>query len=299
MPELPEVETVRKGLRRYLVGHKILGVEVRDRRVFRGETKAIERAEIKDVRRFAKVLSIDLSNKNSIVIHIKLTGQLIYRGPNLKNPPPLSGKVLGLGGKHTHATFKLDKDGFLYYNDVRKFGWIKTMKTSEVEKSEFIGKLGPEPFKNLTPKKFKEIISKYKNPIKIVLMDQAKIGGIGNIYANDALWLAKIHPKKPANSLTDTDQKKLYEAILTVLKRGIESGGASELAFVTAEGRDGGYQKFFLAYGQQGKVCQHCKKTKIQKTFMGGRGTYLCPTCQKLKPKRAPFINMVSSLQSA
>lgn len=281
MPELPEVETVKNGLKKYLIGHKILNVDVRDQRVFKTNVEDIKGATVRDVRRFAKVLSIDLSNGNSIIIHIKLTGQLIYRGINLKNPPTLSKKVLGLGSNHTHVIFELDRNSKLYYNDIRKFGWIKTVKTRDVETSEFIGKLGPEPFKNLTLQKFKEIISKYKTAIKVILMDQAKIGGVGNIYANDALWLSKIHPQTPANKLNLKQQKELYEALLKVLKRGIESGGASELAFVTAEGRDGGYQKFFLTYGQQGKLCPRCKKSKLEKSFLGGRGTYICPNCQK------------------
>lgn len=289
MPELPEVETVKLGLRRYLIGHKILKLEVRDKKVFRADEKDIIGATVKNVRRFAKVLSIDLSNENSIVIHIKLTGQLIYRGPNLPHPPNLSKKVLGIGDKHTHVIFDLDRDGKLYYNDVRKFGWIRSMKTKDVENFEFIRKLGPEPLVDstsspqagLTFKKFQEILSKYKTYIKVVLMDQTKIGGIGNIYANDALWYSKIHPRRPANSLTQTEQRKLYDAIIMVLKRGIKYGGASELAFVTAEGNEGGYQKHFLAYGQQNKLCPRCKKSKIEKYFLGGRGTYTCPTCQK------------------
>lgn len=282
MPELPEVETIKLGLRRFLIGHKILAVEIKDKKVFQANAKDIIGAMIKNVRRFAKVLCIDMSNGNSLIIHIKLTGQLIYRGPNLKKPPPLSPKVnTSLPGKHTHVIFKLDNNGYLYYNDVRKFGWIRVVKTKDVEKSSFISKLGPEPFNGLTFERFKEIISKYKTAIKLVLMDQEKIGGVGNIYANDALWLSKIHPRRPANSLKPNEQIKLYDAVLQVLRNGIKYGGASELAFVTAEGREGGYQNHFLVYGQQGKLCQRCKKSKITKIFLGGRGTYTCPICQK------------------
>ena len=281
MPELPEVETLRRGLEKYLVGHKILNVEIRHPKIFTGNEKSVVDAKIIKVRRFAKVLSIDLSNSNSLLVHVKLTGQLIYRGPNLKKHLVLSKKVLGgVPGKFTHVVFKLDKNGFLYYNDIRRFGWIKLVPTDQVETSDFIGKLGPEPFAGLTLQIFKQIISKYKTPIKLVLMDQEKMGGIGNIYANDALWLAKIYPKRPANSLNKEEQEKLYNAIIEVLKNGIKYGGASELAFVTAEGADGNYQNHFRVYGQQGKSCQRCG-TKIEKVFLGGRGTYFCPTCQK------------------
>ena len=140
MPELPEVESIRLQLEKYLVGHKIKSVEIRNHKIFQGEPKDIAGVRVKSVRRFAKVLSIDLVNEFSIVIHIKLTGQLIYRGPNLPaNNQKLSSKVLGgIPGPHTHLIFKLDRNGFLYYNDVRKFGCIKILKTNEVEKTGLI-----------------------------------------------------------------------------------------------------------------------------------------------------------------
>lgn len=281
MPELPEVETLRLGLTRYLVGHKIVGVDVKARKIFQGDEKEIIGAKIKDVRRFAKVLVFDLSNGKSIIIHIKLTGQLIYRGPNLKENVVLSKKVNSLSGPHTHVIFKLNKGGFLYYNDLRQFGWIRIFATKDVETSDFVGKLGPEPFKNLDFAKFVDILSRSKTAIKMVLMDQAKIGGIGNIYANDSLWMSKINPKRPANSLTPTEQKELFSNVISVLKDGIKYGGASELQFVTAEGKDGGYQNHFRVYAQQNKLCSACKKEKISKYFLGGRGTYFCPNCQK------------------
>lgn len=281
MPELPEVETLRLGLKKYLTGHKIVGVEVKSRWIFQGDEKLVTGAAIKDVRRFAKVLALDLSNGKSLVIHIKLTGQLIYRGPNLKEKVELSKKVNALPGPHTHVIFKFNRSGFLYYNDMRQFGWMRIFDTKDVETSDFVGKLGPEPFKDLDFEKFQDILSRSKRPIKVVLMDQEKIGGIGNIYANDSLWMSKIDPKRPANSLDYKEQKELYDNIISVLKDGIKYGGASELQFVTAEGKDGGYQNHFRVYAQQNKLCQHCNKEKIQKYFLGGRGTYFCSNCQK------------------
>lgn len=289
MPELPEVETIKLGLQKYLVGHKIKDVEIKIPKIFTGSPKDVVGAKVKAIRRFAKVLSIDLSNGNSLVIHIKLTGQLIYRGPNLKKVPGLSKKVVGgIPGKHTHVTFKLDRRGFLYYNDVRRFGWIKIIKTSDVEKSGFIGKLGPEPFgsaqgkpSKLTLEIFKDILSKSSRPIKIILMDQEKIGGVGNIYANDALWLAKVNPKTPSKQLDNVAMKKLYDAIHKVLKDGIKYGGSSELAYVTPDGKEGEYQNHTIAYGHDGEPCNRCHKAKFQKYFLSGRGTYICPICQK------------------
>jgi formamidopyrimidine-DNA glycosylase len=292
MPELPEVETLRLGLSKYLIGHTILDVEIKSKRIFKDDGKQIIGTKIIGVRRFAKVLSIDLANGKSILIHVKLTGQPIYRGPNLKEKIEMSKKVSSIPGPHTRVIIRLDKGGVLYYNDLRQFGWIKIFETRDVETSDFVGSLGPEPpvvplrgvmegQARLTEEKFGKILSATKRPIKVVLMDQKRIGGIGNIYANDALWMSKINPKKQANSLSAAEIRELYKNVLAVLKEGIKYGGASELQFVTAEGKDGGYQNHFRVYAQKGKLCQRCKTEKIDKYFLGGRGTYFCPNCQK------------------
>ena len=289
MPELPEVETMRLQLKKYLTGHKILSVDVKNRKTFQGDERDILDTKILDTRRFGKVSVIDLSNGYSILTHVKLTGQYIYRGPNLKNPSKLSSKVTGgVPGPHTLVIFDLDRGGKLYYNDVRRFGWIRLEKTKDVENESFIKKLGPEPpvikdftGKFLTLDLFKQMLSKSRSPIKIVLMDQKKMGGVGNIYANDALWLAKISPKTPAKDLDQKSLKDLYEAVLFVLKEGIKYGGASELAFVTPDGAEGEYQNHTLAYGRGGEPCERCHKAIIKKFFLGGRGTYFCPFCQK------------------
>lgn len=302
MPELPEVETMRLQLKKYLVGHKIISVEVRNRKTFQGDEKKILDTKILDTRRFGKVSVIDLANGYSILTHVKLTGQYIYRGPNLsrragsgsaRQNPPLSPKVIGgLGGPHTLVIFNLDKGGILYYNDVRRFGWIRIVETTGVETEPFIKRLGPEPFvtksssgQALTLDLFKQILFKTSRPVKVVLMDQTKMGGVGNIYANDALWLAGVNPKTPAKELQSNKVAELYEAILTVLKAGIKYGGASELAFVTPDGTEGEYQKHTLAYGREGEPCERpaCRKrgAAIKKFFLSGRGTYFCPVCQK------------------
>ena len=281
MPELPEVETMRLQLKKYLAGHKIVSVEVRNRKTFQGDEKKITGAKIINTRRFGKVSVIDLTNGYSILTHVKLTGQYIYRGPNLKNPKKLSAKVIGgVPGPHTLVIFNLDRGGVLYYNDVRRFGWIRIEKTEDVEHEKFIVKLGPEPLKDLTLEIFKSILSKSGRPIKIVLMDQEKMGGVGNIYANDALWLAKINPKTPAKELQNDKITELYKAIISVLKAGLKYGGASELAFVTPDGAEGEYQNHTLVYGHEEEPCERCHKSLIKKFFLGGRGTYFCPVCQ-------------------
>lgn len=282
MPELPEVEAITLQLGRFLKGHYITSVEVNNRKTFQGDENLILNSKVVGTRRFGKVTVIDLDNGYSVLTHVKLTGQFIYRGPNLLNPKPLSKKVSGgVPGPHTLVTFCLDKDGKLYYNDVRRFGWVRIVKTSEVESEQFIKKLGPEPFKDLTLDIFKKILSKSGRPIKVVLMDQEKMGGIGNIYATDALWLSKINPKKKSNTLSDVDQELLFKSIISVLKEGIKWGGASELAFVTPDGTEGQYQGHTLAYGHTGEPCERCHKAVFEKYFLAGRGTYVCPYCQK------------------
>ena len=193
MPELPEVETMKLQLGKFLTGHKIVSVNVSNRKTFQGDEKKIIGGKIIGTRRFGKVSVIDLSNGYSILTHVKLTGQFIYRGPNLiANHYSLSPKVIGgVPGPHTLVVFNLDRDGKLYYNDVRRFGWIRIEKTEDVEKEKFVSKLGPEPLKDLSLDIFKTILGKTSRPIKIVLMDQKKMGGVGNIYATDALWLAR------------------------------------------------------------------------------------------------------------
>lgn len=282
MPELPEVEAIKLQLGKFLNGHKIVSVDVKSRKVFQGDEKKLIGGKVVGTRRFGKVSVIDLDNGYSILTHVKLTGQYIYRGPNLPKPVALSAKVSGgVPGPHTHVIFNLDRDGKLYYNDIRRFGWIRVVKTEDVEKEDFIKKLGPEPFKDLTEEKFKEILSSSARPVKIVLMDQEKMSGVGNIYANDALWLAKIDPKTPSKEIAGYHVKELYDAILKVLKEGIKWGGASELAFVTPDGTEGKYQMHTLAYGHEGDVCERCHKGIFKKYFLGGRGTYVCPVCQK------------------
>lgn len=282
MPELPEVETMRIQLEKFLVGSTIKEVEVLNPRILSGDTQKVVGAKVTKVRRFAKVTSMDLSNSYSILTHVKLTGQYVYRGPNLKDPGALSKKVAGgIPGPHTHVVFHFKDGAKLYYNDIRRFGWVRIEKTEDVEKEKFISKLGPEPFKDLTLELFTQILSKSARPIKVVLMDQSKIGGVGNIYANDALWLAQINPKTPAKEMDNQMAKKLFDAILQVLEVGLKYGGASELAFVTPNGAEGEYQNHTLVFNHTGQSCTRCKKTKIEKYFLAGRGTYWCKMCQK------------------
>jgi formamidopyrimidine-DNA glycosylase len=292
MPELPEVESIKRQLNKYLVGHRIKRVEINYKKCFRGDPKKIEGGKVKKIKRFGKAQVIELDNGFSLVVHIKLTGQLIYRGPNLPSRKrTLSSKITGgLDGKHTHVIFHLDRKGTLYYNDVRKFGWMKVTQSANVKtQNKFIKNLGPEPVVDpsnppenpLTLEKFTTVVQSTGAMIKPVIMDQKKIAGVGNIYANDALFLAKINPGKKANKLSKVEVGKLYRSILEVLKKGLEYGGASELSFVTPDGSEGKYQDHTLVYGKEGRSCPNGCGGKIKKIKVGGRGTYFCPHCQK------------------
>jgi formamidopyrimidine-DNA glycosylase len=271
MPELPEVETIRTQLAKHLIGHKILGVEVSSLKTFSQGREKLIGGKVKSARRLGKVLIIDLDNGFSFLIHLKLTGQVVYASTRFPNQP----------NKFTRVTFNLDKDGKLFFNDSRKFGWVRVEETTKVAEESFISRLGPEPLRDLTGKEFTRILFSSRRPVKVILMDQEKISGVGNIYANDALWLAKIDPKRAANTLTAKETQILYTAVIKVLKDGIKYEGASDQWYVTAEGKKGSYQDHFLAYGKKDELCPRCRKGKFSKFYVGGRGTYVCPVCQK------------------
>lgn len=288
MPELPEVETIRRGLEHYLVGHKILGVEVKVPKLFEGEARQIIGSKVIKVRRFGKGLVIDLSNGYSLAIHIKLTGQLIYQDEKVSKISKVSKEKVGtVPSKFTHIMFTLDRKAHLYYNDIRRFGWIKVVETDEVKNLPFFKSMGPEPFGSkasgqatLTLDYFSKVLKSSNTAVKPLIMDQKRIGGIGNIYANDALYFAKIEPKRSAKSLSDLEIKNLFKAIHAVMEKGMKYGGSSELTYVNILGQEGEYQRHTLVYGRQGDICER-DGGRIKKYFLGGRGTYFCEKCQK------------------
>jgi len=294
MPELPEVETIRRGIEKYVVGHVIEDVEVRLKKQFSGRSDDVIGAKVVGVRRFGKGLVIDLDNGYSLAIHVKMTGQLMYRPSFAKATVGKRGGVMmsgvkvaarkvdvdGLPDKYTHVIFQLNNDCVLFYRDMRQFGWIKVVQTEKVKDLAFFKGLGSEPLKDLTREKFSGILKNSRMPIKLLLMDQSKIAGMGNIYVNDSLYMAKIHPKRTADSLREDEASELFEAMESVLRKGLEVGGASEWHYVTLLGVAGRYQNFFQVYRRDGEICGRCGDI-IQRMKMGGRGTFYCPGCQK------------------
>jgi len=301
VPELPEVETIRRGLDKYVVGHRILDVDIKAPRIFSGDKENVIGAKIVSVRRLGKGLILNLDNNYSLAIHIKMTGQLIYRGKETEDIEISKTKVGSVPNKFTHVIFELDGSPSagsgssdsknpttkLYYNDQRRFGWIKVVPTKDVMDLTFFKTVGPEPpispdshEHELTLEMFKKVLNGKPTKIKPLIMDQARIGGIGNIYANDALFKARIDPRRPAKSLTDKEIEMLYKSVIDVMKLSLEKGGASELSYVNVLGNEGSYQRYSLVYGEKGKPCKNCG-TKIEFEKLGGRGTFYCPKCQK------------------
>ncbi len=288
MPELPEIETVKLGLQKHLVGHRIENVEVKIPKMFAGRKEDILGAKIIGLKRIGKGLIIEFDNDYLLVIHFKMTGQLVFRDKNTQKLV-LSKKVGGdvLPSKYSHIIFTFDKGAMLYYNDLRRFGWIKVLKKDELMQVPFFKEMGPEPKvgsdlagKELTFDYFKSVLLKSNLAVKVILMDQKKIGGIGNIYANDALFKSGIDPRRKGKTLLEEELNKLYKAIFYVLEKSLEYGGSSDENFVNALGQDGAYQNHTLVYGKKGERCSKSGSI-IQKIQLGGRGTFFCPKCQK------------------
>jgi len=284
MPELPEVETIKRVLEKAIVGKKIKNIEVRKTKIFQGKPEEIIGRKIEGIERQGKMLIIKLSGDKALVVHFKLTGQMVWvpeAGEQVivGHPIPFAGTQLP--AKTTHVIFEID-GGKLFYNDLRQFGWIKLIENLKF-KIENLEKLGPEPFdKEFTVEYLEGIFSRSAKPIKLVLMDQTKIAGVGNIYANEALFEAGILPTRPAKKLRDEEIKKLREAIIKVLEEGIKYGGSSakDEAYIKPTGEPGGYQQHFRVYQREGEKCPKCG-TIIKRINLGGRGTFWCEKCQK------------------
>lgn len=266
MPELPEIETVKLQLQKVLVGQKLL----------QSSFKGLIGKEVKNIGRKGKVLLINFGDNLDLGFHFKMTGQLVYiphQGEVLRRivgGHPSEDMIAKLPNSHTREIFEFEK-GKLFFNDMRKFGWVEI-------NPKFVEKLGPEPF-NISAEEFVNRVSKFKRPIKVVIMDQEVISGVGNIYANDALWEAKIDPQTLSYKLQKEQLELLFEKIKLVLREGIKYGGATVDNYLNLQGMGGHYQEHLRVYKREGLPCHRCG-SKIQKFILGGRGTFYCPECQ-------------------
>lgn len=292
MPELPEIETIKSGLQKKIIGLTINKIEVRSSKSFVGKSDDVKNKEILKVWRRAKMLGIDIEGKMTLLFHLKMTGQLIYDDD--QRPASPAGRFIGghptpdmrdqMPNNHTRVIFEFSDKSRLYFNDQRRFGWVKLIKNNELKtiNNRLFVKLGPEPLeKEFSWKLLKQNLLKHKSmAVKIAIMDQVVVSGVGNIYANEACFDAKIDPKTKVSHLKDEQFKKLYDGIIKSLRDGIKHGGSSRAHFVDSEGRKGYFLDYAFVYGRDKKPCKVCK-TEIKKITLGGRGTYFCEKCQR------------------
>jgi formamidopyrimidine-DNA glycosylase len=291
MPELPEVETTVKILRQKVLGKTFVDVWSDAKKIvkkpdnFLEFKKLINGKKIKKVWRLAKNVIFELSEGYSLLIHQKMTGHLLLGKWSLRDgvwqtqkPGPLNDPY----NRFLHVIFFFDDKKMMALSDVRKFAKIELQKTQDMLNSKEIKSLGPDPLsKNFSIEKFKNILKNKKRKIKQVLMDQKNISGIGNIYASESLWHAKIHPEKQASKLTPIEAERLYEFIKKVLTKSIELGGESFSDYRKPDGSRGGFDTERKAYKREGQACSRCGK-KIKRIKIEQRSTFYCSFCQKI-----------------
>jgi len=288
MPELPEVETVRSGLQRLLPGRIVRSATNDTAKSFPNTAADVEQflvgAEIVAIRRRAKVLLIDLSSDYTLVIHLKMTGQMVFVSSQTRFGAghPNDSLIDQLPDKSTRVTLEFADGSQLFFNDQRKFGWMRLMPTVEVPNIDFMQKVGPEPLEtDFTPDVFYERLQRRKNTnIKAAILDQTVLAGVGNIYADESLWGAKIHPRTLVKNLGKAQITDLHRELQYVLNLAIEQGGSSNHTYVNAEGKKGSYMHFARVFRRDGQTCPRHPDVIIEKIKVAGRGTHICPVCQ-------------------
>jgi formamidopyrimidine-DNA glycosylase len=289
MPELPEVETIRAGLAKLLPGKVVKDVWYDWDKSFPNAPADVARflvgSEIQKIRRRAKVLIVELSGGWALIIHLKMTGQLVFVSQDQRFGAGHPGKELisELPAKSTRVILKFKDGSQLFFNDQRKFGWMRLMPALEIPEIDFFKKVGPEPLDDdFTVDRFIERLQRRKNSnIKSVLLDQTVVAGIGNIYADEALWGAKIHPATLVRDIPKASLVLLYNAARDVLNLSIKKGGSTDKNYVDAEGKKGSYLSFANVFRKEGQPCPRCG-TPIEKIRVAGRGTHICPHDQKV-----------------
>jgi formamidopyrimidine-DNA glycosylase len=287
MPELPEVETVRRGLHELIIG-RVVQAEAHDTpKGFPNTSADVQQfligATIIDVRRRAKVLLIDLSTDYTLVIHLKMTGQIVFRGEEVFGAGHPNDSLIGeLPDRSTRVTLDFSDGSKLFFNDQRKFGWMKLVPTAAVVDMPFMQKVGPEPLEDsFTAEAFAARFTRRpKTSIKAALLDQSVVAGVGNIYADESLWGAKIHPKQLVETITTDEFMRLYTELRAVMNMAIDKGGSTDKNYVNAEGKRGSYMDFARVFRREGQACLRCG-TEIIKFKAAGRGTHICPVCQQ------------------
>lgn len=276
MPELPEVELVIKSLNRLIKNRKIISAELLRERLAPFNSpeefaKRLENTTINTVTRRGKHILIQLDNQYTLMVHLRMSGRFLFLSFESENP------------KFTHAVFYFQDESRLVFSDQRHFGFMRIIKTSELNETKELKKLAPEPFsEEFSNKYFREMLKTSTRTLKEFLLDQTKVCGLGNIYAAEAMFLARINPQTPANKVSAVKANRLHKFIREVLAESIEHGSTMNVNPENIDGSyyGGGYENHWRVYNQEGEPCQTCE-TKIKRLKQGGRSSYFCPKCQR------------------
>ena len=274
MPEMPEVEIIRRYLDKQLTGQRIMGVELLLPRQIKWPEPEGYRAmaigrTIAGMNRRGKYLLMALDNGSELVFHLRMTGRLVYEPDGVNHD------------SHARLLFQLDGGGLLVYGDTRTLGTLYALSPGERWRIHGLAEMGPEPLsEDFTPAYIQQTAKGRRTAVKSFLLNQKYIGGIGNIYADEALFLAGIHPLRPVGSLSAAECQRLHQSVNTVIAAGIRDGGTTFRDYKNGEGKQGSHQEQLYVYNRQGQPCRRCG-TEIEKMTVGGRGTHLCPQCQR------------------
>ena len=274
MPELPEVETVRRGLEKLILGKKISNIDIRYPKMIKTDLHEFQKEMpgqvIQTMGRRGKYLLFYLYDK-VLISHLRMEGKYFYYPDQVPER------------KHAHVLIHFEDGGTLVYEDVRKFGTMELLAPKLLEAYFVTKKLGPEPTEqDFDLARLKLALKKSKKPIKSHLLDQTLVAGLGNIYVDEVLWRAKIHPFRSSNSLSSQEARKVHDETIKVLGQAVEKGGSTIRTYTNAFGEDGTMQEFHQVYDKAGQACSRCG-TIIEKIQLGGRGTHFCPKCQRRK----------------
>ena len=274
MPELPEVETVRRGLEKLILGKKISNIDIRYPKMIKTDLHEFQKAMpgqvIQSMGRRGKYLLFYLSDK-VLISHLRMEGKYFYYPDQVPER------------KHAHVLIHFEDGGTLVYEDVRKFGTMELLAPELLETYFISKKLGPEPTEqDFDLGRFKLALKRSKKPIKSHLLDQTLVVGLGNIYVDEVLWRAKVHPARISQSLTAQEARKVHDETINVLDQAVEKGGSTIRTYTNAFGEDGTMQEFHQVYDKTGQACSRCGSI-IEKIQLGGRGTHFCPECQRRK----------------
>ncbi len=288
MPELPEVETIRASLARLVVGKQVVASTVYDSpKSFPNDPTAVAHflhgATITAVERRAKVLLIRLSTNYTLVVHLKMTGQLLFVGEERwGGGHPNDSFLHELPDRLTRVALTFADGAHLYFNDLRKFGWMKLYPTPEVGQLPFMQKVGPEPLdpRTTAAQFIARIRRRNGTTIKAAILDQTTIAGVGNIYADESLWMTQLHPATRVRMVDDEQLAALFAHIRQVLQLSIDKGGSTDRNYVDAEGKKGSYLAFAQVFRREGQPCPRHPDVEIMKIRVAGRGTHICPVCQ-------------------